>query len=725
MKITIVFFFIYLISFSQETIILNDTNVPITKGFDKNPINLITLLLTDRKTEKEKFDRIFSWVVLNIRYDYKKSISTRGFYQPNIDKILKRKKGIDIDYAFIMDTLCDLVGIQNISISGYIKDELFNINDSLYSDNATWNAVKLDNLWYVYDASWCTGQYVLSYTKVSSIIDRWIRNISSREKKKINYYFKDIIDIRFKNKKKKCGQHKKNIFRVLIIKKGKLDSTLIEKVVTYKTSWLDQQLCNLLTKLTPRKKFIYSNITNQNFYLTNPEVFSITHFPTNPYWTLLDKKKIFTDYIQDSSFYYPQDEIYKNQNRQGKYCLECDYYFTSNELGKAKKTINSSNSSNPLNKFITSKNEIIVSDLLFKESFFESDSLSRVSLIDSALFHLLRAKKDISISLMRTKKYTQFQKDKNKTKLNFLLLENKKHIKKFESIEKITYQKTKKMKSFSSNTKSTKKRYSNYQQKLRQIIYKPQTSSNKSKTKEQISEIENKAAQIQLKIDSISSILTNLTFKYEGNLNLLKNKIRLDERKVWNLIHQYNSCSRLRWGQFDSYDKYIIDAKEKLNSNQSEYLSNFNDSIFKIADSCSALRFIINSMVKTRYILSCEKAKLLISLIQEKAIEEVQLKNLIDSSYSDIEDNICWLFDNQSLLNTVESGLNNIATSQKSIIKAILRENCAEKCRYNEIEKIINRKKKKLLSISNYNLKLIIVKKNNILQSKREYLKLF
>ena len=701
MKITILFIFIQFFVFSQETIILNDTTVPRTKGFDKDPLSLVTFLLLDRKTEKEKFDRLFSWVAINIKYDYKGSISTRIPTKPKIKRLLKRKKGTDRDYAFIMDTLCSLAGIQNVSINGYVKDELFNIGDSFYYDNSMWNAVKLDGKWFVYDVSKCTGQYCFKYTKTSSKIDQWIKNINKKKKKKtINHHFTKI------------GECEKTIY------------TIKTKRVYYQLSWFNQFLSNFLSLIKPQKKQIYSKVTNDSFYLTNPERFAITHIPTIPYWSLLNGQVKMNDFIADSTEYDEKHFKYKGLKKEGRFCLECDLYFSSDELGKALTTLKQSSNFNDKNKYITSKSQLIIADRYYQKSNIENDSMTKVSLLDSSLFYISLAKKSTAQCSINLKKDIQHHKIKNKAKFNLVSIENKKHTKLIESIVKTSVQKKRKMESFQYQTKILKKRFLSYQYKLNQITYKEKSSSLKAKPEEKVKVIENTYYSYLNEIDSISTILSNVTTRLDINMKILADNIWKDDSKMYSIIYTYNECSYYRWDLYDSYDEGIIDSKIKINELESSYLSDFNNNIFKISDTCSNLSKSMFSLIKKRYAISLKASKLLILLIQEKRIEQSQLKILINKSCTDLEDNICWMKTNKQVIFEVSNGLLKLSKSQKRILKAIFRENRAEKDRYEYINRVIDKREIKYTNMSKNNEKVISKIKQASSESKRLFLEL-
>jgi len=197
----VIFLFLLKFSFAQkgESIVLQfdstDNKQPAT--ISRNPMLLVEALTKNKSGDKEKFDAIFAWVASNIRYNYKAYYSTNGAGKPDIKNILKRKSGICLDYAGLMDTLCELAGITNTTVYGYAKEETFDVNDSIYIDNHAWNAVRLDGLWYVYDVTWSSGNIEYFYTKRSKRILKWISKFKPRTKTRIvkaKVYKKDVCD---------------------------------------------------------------------------------------------------------------------------------------------------------------------------------------------------------------------------------------------------------------------------------------------------------------------------------------------------------------------------------------------------------------------------------------------------------------------------------------------------------------------------------------------------
>ena len=121
-----------------------------------------------------KVRAIFRWVADNIKYDYefvnKDKERTRPDCENSVDcsriikeweedyvkDVLKHNKAICYGYARVFQKLCDINGIKTEIISGYVRQNPFEIGNSL-SANHAWNAVMLDSVWYYLDPTWAAG----------------------------------------------------------------------------------------------------------------------------------------------------------------------------------------------------------------------------------------------------------------------------------------------------------------------------------------------------------------------------------------------------------------------------------------------------------------------------------------------------------------------------------------------------------------------------------------
>lgn len=133
-------------------------------------------------TDVEKFRAIYTWVSTNIESDYegcRKNIVKRRKHQKDsleqskwnttfssqvFKKLLKEKKTICTGYAYLIKSLANLAAINCEIVDGYGRNESMETSE-LPFPNHSWNAIQLDNKWYLCDATWSSGAYNLNTFK--------------------------------------------------------------------------------------------------------------------------------------------------------------------------------------------------------------------------------------------------------------------------------------------------------------------------------------------------------------------------------------------------------------------------------------------------------------------------------------------------------------------------------------------------------------------------------
>lgn len=150
----------------------------IHKGAPIHNLPLLAHQLTHSlPTQVEKFRAIYKWVCHNIRGDYaqhhkvsykRKKLKNDSlalaqwnqvYKRTAFKKLLKYKKTMCTGYAYLIKELCLLVNIEAVIVDGYGRSVEANIK-TLDSPNHSWNAIKLNNKWYLCDATWSSGYMV-------------------------------------------------------------------------------------------------------------------------------------------------------------------------------------------------------------------------------------------------------------------------------------------------------------------------------------------------------------------------------------------------------------------------------------------------------------------------------------------------------------------------------------------------------------------------------------
>lgn len=145
------------------------------KGASLDNIPMLSYKLTHKlNTDVEKFRAIYTWVCKNIKADVKQENKifkkkrkykndSLGFLKWNnsylktvFNTLLNEQKTMCTGYAYLIKELCFFANIKCEIINGYGRSVASNI-DKLEMANHSWNAVKLNNKWYLCDATWSSG----------------------------------------------------------------------------------------------------------------------------------------------------------------------------------------------------------------------------------------------------------------------------------------------------------------------------------------------------------------------------------------------------------------------------------------------------------------------------------------------------------------------------------------------------------------------------------------
>ncbi len=144
------------------------------KGRELYNVPLLVHNLTyNLKTDVEQFKAIYLWICQNIENDHslmqkndhmwlkhkndakKLDLWNTKFKKEVFTKLLKDKKTLCSGYSYLIKKFSNLAGIECEIINGYGK--LSSSLKKLETPNHSWNAVKLNNKWYLCDATWSSG----------------------------------------------------------------------------------------------------------------------------------------------------------------------------------------------------------------------------------------------------------------------------------------------------------------------------------------------------------------------------------------------------------------------------------------------------------------------------------------------------------------------------------------------------------------------------------------
>lgn len=129
-------------------------------SLDTLNVGTISYILTRKFPESvDKVRAIFYWIANNISIDVK--LAKKGSNEKMLsENILKNRKANANGYATIFQDMCSVAKIRCLTVDGYIKKNVEDINNLPDEFNHTWAVVQLGQspeTWYYVDLEWASG----------------------------------------------------------------------------------------------------------------------------------------------------------------------------------------------------------------------------------------------------------------------------------------------------------------------------------------------------------------------------------------------------------------------------------------------------------------------------------------------------------------------------------------------------------------------------------------
>ena len=153
--------------------------------------SIISNLELDGLSEEEKLNKIYSYVLENLKYDYLGMVDNgrSNLYNDNPLYYALQGKGVCVNYAVLLDAMCDVAGIDAFEVSGEAGN--------LIKGPHAWNVVEIDGQYMLCDPTWSDS--------VRDSIDYKILHLFS-DKNSDKYYMKYGEDA-----KKFVRKHRENV----------------------------------------------------------------------------------------------------------------------------------------------------------------------------------------------------------------------------------------------------------------------------------------------------------------------------------------------------------------------------------------------------------------------------------------------------------------------------------------------------------------------------------
>lgn len=202
--------FIITLTYSQVFCQKNQNDLEIKEQYKKAPllisrstIKLAKYLTKNDSSDSQKTLNIYTWIIHNIKYDFKalNKIKSKKY---NAKQTLRRRKGICYQYSNLFNTLCQNSGVSSREIVGYSKGSSYFEDDKFFEADHSWNGVKVDSSWVLVDATWGSGLLYPKKQRLKRLMYQWFKKPYIKSKFKFvrrpNYeYFKAQPEFLIKN----------------------------------------------------------------------------------------------------------------------------------------------------------------------------------------------------------------------------------------------------------------------------------------------------------------------------------------------------------------------------------------------------------------------------------------------------------------------------------------------------------------------------------------------
>lgn len=150
------------------------------QGASLKNLPLLTYRLTKNlSTDVEKFRAIYIWICNNIENDYTSYLRTKNkrkkikkdenlflawnkSYTPKMfRRMVSDKKTACTGYAYLVKEMANLTGLNCEIVNGFGRVLNANLTENSVP-NHSWNAVQLNTKWYLCDATWSAGTFIIN-----------------------------------------------------------------------------------------------------------------------------------------------------------------------------------------------------------------------------------------------------------------------------------------------------------------------------------------------------------------------------------------------------------------------------------------------------------------------------------------------------------------------------------------------------------------------------------
>jgi transglutaminase/protease-like cytokinesis protein 3 len=114
-------------------------------------------LVRRAESDEAKAYSLFRWMTAHIEYDVRAYLRGSGTLDVSPEHVLRSGKSVCQGYSNLYQRLCEEVGLEAITISGFARGVGYQIGEPVSEQNHAWNAVRLASAWHLVDVTWGAG----------------------------------------------------------------------------------------------------------------------------------------------------------------------------------------------------------------------------------------------------------------------------------------------------------------------------------------------------------------------------------------------------------------------------------------------------------------------------------------------------------------------------------------------------------------------------------------
>ncbi|MBJ6142375.1 transglutaminase domain-containing protein [Hymenobacter sp. BT559] len=131
-------------------------------------ITLVNYLKRGAINNQKVVETFFYWIAWNIKYDKELMLKdNKSIEDISLDVVLSKKKTICSGYSNLLYEMCKAANIECVVIHGFAQTMIDEENGVPHA----WNAVKINNKWYLVDVTWGSGGFGLGSDEYTVKLD--------------------------------------------------------------------------------------------------------------------------------------------------------------------------------------------------------------------------------------------------------------------------------------------------------------------------------------------------------------------------------------------------------------------------------------------------------------------------------------------------------------------------------------------------------------------------